>query len=123
LRFSRPKIRSSGKAASTFRRLQPFVDRCAGKPFGGDRFAGILALPHALNRHAPDLFQNLMIQLLAVSPHAKSVKVICGGKTNHLSPKLLTDEQLPCNVAKARYSVRYIRDKASIAASHQRAST
>src|SRR5262249_46479132 len=57
-----------------FRRPQPFVDRCAAEAVGGDHFAGILALPHALNGHAPDLFQRLVVQLPPVSPHAESIK-------------------------------------------------
>jgi hypothetical protein len=59
---------------STFRRSQPFVDSCAGKAVGGDHFAGILALPHALDGHAPDLFQGLVIQFPPVSLHAESIK-------------------------------------------------
>jgi hypothetical protein len=72
--FARAQSIKTAPFAFPFRRLKPFVDRCAGKAIRRNHFAGILALAHARNGHAPDLFERFVIEFASISLHAKSIK-------------------------------------------------
>src|SRR3974377_1236534 len=50
-------------------RRQPFVDRRPAEPVGCDDRRWRLAFAHALDRHEPDGFQRLVIELSSVSLH------------------------------------------------------
>src|SRR6266478_8909068 len=70
-RTARALPRAQGTHASppTPRLLQPFVDGRATEAVGRNDDTGILALPHTLNGHPPDLLQRLVIQCPPVANH------------------------------------------------------
>src|ERR1700730_9633625 len=67
-----PRTQRTQAAPFTPRFSQPPINHRTSEPVGSDHHARPLALPHALNRHHPDLFQRVVIKRSPIALHDES---------------------------------------------------
>src|ERR1019366_1400101 len=67
-----PCAQRAQAAPFTLRFSQPPINHWTSEPVGSDHHARSLALPHALNRHQPDLFQRFVVKRSPIALHGDS---------------------------------------------------